>query len=166
MHQVPGGYNASGARPSGYTWVGAAATGLMPAGITNLGTDLTNDHPIGVAYCGGGLTGAGTTVSGSCADTDFISQSVTTTSDGRTAVLKTATINSNQVFWIDLDGNTSRGKADINLYTRDFAAGTSRPSVECGSCHDPHVESKASDNIMFMRVTTAGSKICLSCHVK
>lgn len=161
-----GGYNAAGARPSGYTWTGAPATGLLPSGITNLGADLTNDHPIGIEYCGGGISGSSTTVSGTCTDADFISPSISTTSDGRTATLKTASINSNQVFWVDLDGNSTRGKADINLYTRTFAAGANRPSVECGSCHDPHVESKGSDNIMFMRVTTAGSKICLSCHVK
>jgi predicted CXXCH cytochrome family protein len=162
-----GGYDSTGARPAvAWTWTGAAATGLMPAGVTNLGADLKNDHPVGIAYCGGGLTGATTVVSGTCADGDFISPAISTTSDGRTGTFKTATINTNQVFWIDLDGNSTRGKTDINLYTRTFAAGANRPSVECGSCHDPHVESKGSDNVMFMRVTTSGSKICLSCHVK
>ena len=150
-----------------WTWAGANQTlGKLAAGIiTNLGTDLKNDHPIGIAYCGGGLTGATTTVSGTCADADFISPTIATTSDGRTATIKTASINSNQVFWIDLDANGTRGKNDINLYTRAFTA-ASGPSVECGSCHDPHQVSKGTDNIMFMRVTTAGSQICLSCHIK
>ena len=162
-----GGYDSTGTRPAvAWTWTGAAADGLMPAGVTNLGIDLKNDHPVGIAYCGGGLTGATTVVSGTCADGDFISPAISTTSDGRTGTFKTATINTNQVFWIDLDGNSTRGKTDINLYTRTFAAGANRPSVECGSCHDPHVESKDTDNVMFMRVTTSGSKICLSCHVK
>jgi hypothetical protein len=162
-----GGFNASGARPAGWVWTGANQTaGSLTGAITNLGADLKNDHPIGIAYCGGGLTGAAGVVSGTCADGDFISPAIASTSDGRTATFKTATINTNQVFWIDLDASGTRGKADINLYTRTFAAGANRPSVECGSCHDPHVESKGSDNVMFMRVTTAASKICLSCHVK
>lgn len=167
MFNAPGagGYNAAGARLAGATWAAAVgATGVMPAGITALGTDLKNDHPIGISYCGGGITGAGTTVSGTCADESFIN-AATTTSDGRSAELKTASINTNQVFWVDVDGAAGRGKGDMVLYTRDFS-GTNRPSVECGSCHDPHVESKGTDNIMFMRVTTAGSKVCLSCHVK
>lgn len=168
-----GGYTAGGARLAGATWSAAVgATGVMPAGITNLGQDLTNDHPIGIEYCGGGLTGATTTVSGTCRNGDFVGASATTTSDGRAGVtVQTASINSRQVFWVDLDANAARGKNDIQLYTRDFTAvrtgaSAAGPSVECGSCHDPHVESKGSDNIMFMRVTTAGSQICLSCHVK
>ncbi len=163
-----GGGSSTGASPAGWVWAGANQTAgkIAAAAITNIGADLKNDHPVGIAYCGGGLTGATTVVSGTCADGDFISPAITTTSDGRTATFKTASINANQVFWIDLDASGTRGKTDINLYTRTFAAGANRPSVECGSCHDPHVESKGTDNVMFMRVTTAGSKICLSCHVK
>jgi predicted CXXCH cytochrome family protein len=168
MMNAPG---AGTAQTGTWNWTGANQTGgLLKAGIiTNIGEDLRNDHPIGIQYCGGGLTGSGTTVSGTCADGDFINAGtvpISTTSDGRTATFKTATINNNKVFWIDLDGNSTRGKADINLYTRSFTGGANTPSVECGSCHDPHVASKDQDNIMFMRVTTAGSKICLSCHVK
>jgi hypothetical protein len=37
--------------------------------------------------------------------------------------VKTASINSNQVFWVDVDGNTGRGKGDLQLYTRDFSQG-------------------------------------------
>lgn len=165
-----GGYNVAGARLTGATWaLAVGATGLMPAGIANLGTDLKNDHPVGVEYCGGGITGTGTTVTSACKDGDFIAGSSTTTSDGRTAQVNTASVNSKQVFWVDVDGTAGRGKGDLMLYTRDFTSkggAAAGPSVECGSCHDPHVESKGSDNIMFMRVTTAGSKICLSCHVK
>lgn len=165
-----GGYNAAGAAMPGASWSGADQTAgkLINAGTSAamLSADLTNDHPIGIQYCGGGLTGSGGTsaspaaVSGTCADSDF-----------NTAVL-TASVNSKQIFWIEAkpDGSTSTGtgrqKGDIALYTRDFTAAAGTPSVECGSCHDPHVESKSSDNIMFMRVTTAGSAICLACHVK
>jgi len=156
-----GGYNAAGARPADWTWTGVGASGLMPAGVTNLGTDLRNDHPIGIQYCGGGLSGSATTLSGSCTDGDFING----TADASGRLIKTATINTNQVFWVEVNGVAGRQKDDIALYTRTFTAGTG-PSVECASCHDPHVESKGTDNIAFMRVTTNGSQICLSCHVK
>jgi predicted CXXCH cytochrome family protein len=156
-----GGYNAGGAVPAGNVWAGANKI----TGVAMIGTDLRNDHPIGVEYCGGGITGSGVTVSGSCTNSDFIGPGSTTTSDGRTATLMASSINGNQSFWVDVDGNAGRGKGDIMLYTRSFAGAVLRPSVECGSCHDPHVESTSS-GVNFMRVTTAGSQICLSCHVK
>lgn len=34
--------------------------------------------------------------------------------------------------------------------------------VECASCHNPH----GTPNRFFLRVPTAGSQLCLSCHVK
>lgn len=165
-----GGYVAAGAVPLGWTWSGSST---MPVGIANIGSDLKNDHPIGIQYCGGGLTsnGAGS-VTGTCADSDFISSVNTVTSDGRSATVNSALINNGNVFWIDLPSNNGtakdgkRGKQDIALYTRDFTGSAGTPSVECGSCHDPHVESIGTDNVSFMRVSTAGSKICLSCHVK
>lgn len=158
-----GGYNAAGANLGG-VWTGAATMAGTP--IPVLGTDLRNDHPIGIQYCGGGLTGSAGTVTGTCNDADFIGAATRTDSHFSSAVVKTKDINSSPVFWVETGtANGTREKTDISLYTRTFTAGTG-PSVECGSCHDPHVESKGSDNIMFMRVTTAGSAICLSCHVK
>jgi hypothetical protein len=152
-----GGFNATGGGIGGlsFTWTAGADT-LTLAPFPNLGTDLRNDHPIGIQYCGGGLTGTGVAVTGTCANPDF----------QRTSV-QTKTVNGNQVFWVDTTGGTVgvREKTDIALYTRTFTAG-SGPSVECGSCHDPHVATKGTDNLNFMRVTLAGSQICLSCHVK
>lgn len=152
-----GGLNASGSK-RGYAWTGpASGTGLV-SGIANLSGDLTNDHPIGIEYCGGGLSGTGTTVSGTCKDLDF-------KNSGSTNGVKTKSINSQQVFWVD-SGSVAdnRDKGDIILFTRTFSAGA-RPSVECASCHDPH-KAKGSDDVNFMRVATAGSAICLACHTK
>jgi predicted CXXCH cytochrome family protein len=133
-----------------YNWT--AGTELV-AGVANLGADLTNDHPIGIEYCGGGLSNGGTTtLSGTCKDGDFKAPI-------------TNVINSVPVFWVDTNANTARDKADIILYSRTFAAGANRPSVECASCHDPHT-AKGSNDVNFMRVTTAGSAICLACHTK
>jgi len=140
-----GGYNAGGARPSGWTWTGVGADGLMPAGITNLSSDLRNDHPIGVQYCGGGLSDTG---SGTCNDPDF-------------NAISTAVIGALNQFWVDTTGGTAgtREKGDMILYRRTAGFG---PSVECGSCHDPH----NSTNPTFLRVANASSNLCLSCHVK
>ena len=140
-----GGFNAGGARPAGYTWTGAGADGLMPAaGITNLSADLRNDHPIGVEYCGGGITEA----AGTCRDPDF-------------KAVSRATINGLVQFWVDTAGAGTREKADMILYRRAFTANVG-PSVECGSCHDPHNYSNAT----FLRVANSTSNLCLSCHVK
>lgn len=153
-----GGYTSGGGGATGlnYTWTSGAQT-LSGSPIPNLGKDLRNDHPIGIEYCGGGITGSGTTVSGSCKDGDF-----------KRTEMATKNTSSGQVFWVDTSGGVTgtREKTDMILYTRSFSGAVNRPSVECASCHDPHVESKGSDNIMFMRVTTAGSAICLACHTK
>lgn len=154
-----GNYNSGGANQA-YVWTaGGEMIGAAGNSIANLGQNLRNDHPIGIQYCGGGITGTGTTVNGTCRDTDFTSS---------TGGLKTKTINSAQVFWIDTSTvDNVRSKSDIILYTRDFSGGSVKgPSVECASCHDPHVEPKGTDGISFMRVTTSGSKICLACHTK
>jgi predicted CXXCH cytochrome family protein len=37
-------------------------------------------------------------------------------------------------------------------------------SVECGSCHEPHTD--AAGNAPFLRVSNAGSALCLGCHDK
>lgn len=142
-----GGFNPGGARPAGYTWAGAGVDGLMPAnGITNLAADLRNDHPIGVQYCGGGIT----ETAGTCKDPDFKSPN-------------RATINSLVQFWVDTELGTAgtREKSDMILYRRTFATGVG-PSVECGSCHDPHNYT----NPTFLRVANNTSNLCLSCHVK
>ena len=145
-----GGYDANAPRDAaGVGWTGAAGGIMAGTPVPMLGLDLRNDHPIGIQYCGGGLSGSGTTVSGTCRDADFKAP-------------VTASVNSNQIFWVEADGSAgSRGKGDIQLYTRTFGADGAGPSVECGSCHDPHA-----DGGLFMRVSTTGSAICLACHVK
>ncbi len=149
-----GGYNSAGSADASNVWAGSATM----TGVANLGTDMKNDHPIGIEYCGGGLTftGAGA-VQGSCNDSDFVGPSA--------AGVVGAQVNGLNIMYINRNGNVGRQKDDIPLFTRSFTNGATG-SVECASCHDPHVASKGSDNINFMRVTTAGSQICLACHVK
>lgn len=147
-----GGFNAAGVT-QGYTWAGVGQLNSA-TNVANLGKDISNDHPIGIQYCGGGITGSGTTVTAACSDSDFNS-----------AQVQTFVSNSQQIFYINVNGTAGRQSTDIALYTRTFTAGVG-PSVECGSCHDPHQATKGTDNMHFMRVTTQGSSICLSCHIK
>lgn len=135
-----------------YTW-STGANKISATSVANLSKDLTNDHPIGIQYCGGGISGAGAAVSGNCKDSDFVRP-------------VTQAINGSQVFWVDTTTPGTRTKNDIILYTRTFSAGVG-PSVECASCHDPHTQSTNwPAEVNFLRVTTSGSKICLSCHTK
>lgn len=159
-----------------YTWTGSdvdVATGKLATGIVpNLGTDLSNDHPVGIEFCGGTTT-AGTYTggtSGTCVNKDF-----------RDAATKT--INGQSVWWVDNASTTfvnngvtttingtalTREKIDMFLYTRSDS-GSAKPYVECASCHDPHVESKGdatAPQVAFLRVSQAGSGVCLACHTK
>jgi predicted CXXCH cytochrome family protein len=127
----------------GGTWTGSA-DGKMPAGIANLGTSLTNDHPVGIQYCGGGIIGGG----GSCADGDFFAPTE-------------GSIGGGTFWWIETGGNATRSKTDLPLYGRTVS-GTFQPMVECASCHDPHTTGQAT----FLRISNAGSALCLSCHNK
>jgi hypothetical protein len=162
-----GGYDSTGGGNSGltYTWAGTRvnAAGVMQNGggfIANLGTDLSNDHPIGIQYCGGGLTGSGTTVSGTCKDGDF-------------NPLQTASINSNQVFWVET-GGTGKQRTDLPMYSRTGADASLGPLVECASCHDPHVEqgqagptgTGQTSGATFLRISNNSSAVCTTCHVK
>ncbi len=152
-----GNYNAGGANFAG-TWTAGTGTaspvdtttGQLAArtaslGVGNLGVDLRDDHPIGIQYCGGGPTVASPTTA--CSDTDFVAPQNTV-------------ISGNTVFWVDT-GGTGRQKTDMILYNRTFAAGNG-PGVECASCHDPHSDT----NTTFLRISNAGSAVCLACHVK
>ena len=142
-----GGYNAAGAAQN-YTWTGTADGKMPSGGVTNLTGDLRNDHPVGVAYCGGGLTEAG----GSCVDSDFNAAT-------------SGTINGSIQWWVNSAGGTAaREKTDMVLYRRTFTAGVG-PSVECASCHDPHVEETATRKT-FLRIANTGSALCLTCHNK
>jgi len=152
-----GGYTPGGANLA-WTWAGGADT--MPAGITRIGTDLTNDHPIGMNYCG---YSAADTTSGAltCRDTDF---HVTTGTNNNVKFDATKV-----VWWVQTPPgatNPLRDKRDLPLYTRTIAS-VQGPTVECQTCHDPHVSSaNGTSGETFLRIPNTGSQICLSCHVK
>lgn len=164
-----GGFTATGSIMPG-TWSSGNLTpvnanGTMGTGVANLTADLRNDHPIGIAYCGGSpSTGAGPRgVTGqefaTCPDTDF-NGNTTLNNQGSLQVV-IAGQGANSVWYIEKNGSAGRQKTDLPLYTRNFG-GTTGPSVECGTCHDPHTDSQT----MFLRVNNTGSAVCVSCHVK
>jgi len=118
------------------------AGAVLGAGSTDfkaflIGTDLRDDHPVGVRYPAIGP------------NVDF--RELTATSGG----LK----------FFDSNGNGRPDKQEVRVI--DSGNGH---QVECSSCHDPHgVPSGGAMspfNGSFLRVTGAGSAICLTCHSK
>lgn len=116
--------------------VGAGATDFR---VFRIGTDLTNDHPVGVSFPSNNGPG-----------TDF----------------KTPGGTKGSTKFYDNNGNNHMDKDEIRLY--DSGAG---PKVECASCHDPHGVSPGGGpggafNATFLRVSNAGSAVCMTCHSK
>jgi len=140
------------------TWTGANQTlgKLNATAVTNLGTDLSNDHPIGIQYGGGGVT---------------VTNPTAATNDKDFKAPKNKAINGTTVWWVDTEAtpNGTREKTDMMLYTRGtgplnpgYTGQTvAEPFVECASCHDPHTS-----NATFLRISNAGSAVCLACHTK
>lgn len=162
-----GGYNAAGAAWAG-TWTGAGQTlGFIgaPGSVTRIGTDLKNDHPIGIQY-GGGMVGGGAYTKGAIA--------AGTLRDADFKGVQYANVNGNDVWWVDVNANGTRDKTDMILYTRTDSASVNQDQttgatltgaqafVECASCHDPHTSSQPT----FLRMSNAGSGLCLACHIK
>ncbi len=65
--------------------------------------------------------------------------------------------------FFDDNSNGRMDKGEIRLY--DTGSG---PTVECGSCHDPHgvTTSGSLFNATFMRKPNTASGVCLTCHSK
>lgn len=181
-----GGYNsATGARIGNFSG-GDTLNSKVPGGlgdgkvvVQNLTTDLSNDHPVSMQYGGGGLSVATTTVAKMPVDPDFRIPSVMNapTSSGL-----------GKLWFIETGANSlnaaARDREDVILYTRNDViggGGVLQPTVECGSCHDPHNV----ENQTFLRVSNSGvttvannsgmiypnangsaSGLCLTCHDK
>jgi predicted CXXCH cytochrome family protein len=149
----PGNYVATGGPISGGTM--GAMTG---APVPMLETDLRDDHPISIDYAGGACRGFTT---GAC---DPQSQA---TGDPDFQPVQYALINNTNQWWVDVGvaGATAgqRDKTDMILYTRTIS-GTEGPSVECGSCHDPHEDTARP--VSFLRISNDDSAVCLACHIK
>ena len=121
----------------------SSSAGIVGAGATDftlfaIGTDLRNDHPVGIRY----PLPAG-------AGTDF--------RDPPRKEVKLA--------YFDVNGNNRADSNEIRLYNTGDGY-----EVECASCHDPHGVPSAGPgsvfNPTFLRISNAGSAVCLTCHSK
>lgn len=120
----------------------ASTAGFIGAGATDfrvfvIGTDLRDDHPIGVRYPAAGP------------GVDF----------------RVPTGTYGNLRYFDTNSNGRPDKNEIRMF--DTGEGH---EVECASCHDPHGVPSGGPgstfNRSFLRVSNAGSNLCLSCHVK
>jgi hypothetical protein len=103
-----------------------------------IGTDLRNDHPVGIRFPPNAGVG-----------TDF----------------KDPPRKESRLAYFDTNGNARADSGEIRLYNSGEGY-----EVECASCHDPHgVPSAGAGSVFnptFLRVSNAGSGVCLSCHTK
>ena len=155
-----------------------AAT-TMPDGVTpntgytrNLGTDLTNDHPISVAYTRTLATNDGEMRTGGADATGSVvvaGNNLTAGVNGWTRMSFDAAV-------------ARRGSGVKAMFPLEAAAGGGPGSVQCGTCHDPHIRDDAAGepNAKFLRGSRlqrqslpadtsfdAGRDIlCLACHDK
>lgn len=126
------------------------------------------DHPFGVAYRGGRQVHVKREQIGPTKDASLpfrAAQHLVAMEDFRE--VSQGVVEGREVFWVSRNGITSRRtRNDLPLYGRDDAelgAGTGflTPHIECSSCHDPHASTET-----FLRVSAAGSQLCLTCHNK
>lgn len=126
------------------------------------------DHPFGVAYRGARQAHMQREQlsTGKDASSPFrAAQHVVAMEDFRE--VSQGVVEGREIFWVSRNGITSRRtRNDLPLYGRDdsdFGTGVGllTPHIECSSCHDPHTSTET-----FLRVSAAGSQLCLTCHNK
>lgn len=132
---------------------------------------LAGDHPFGVPYRGAVKNRVLPPVSGSKTDSVTegspfrAAQHLKALEDFRDA--SQGVIEGRAVWWVSRSGITMRRtRNDLPLYGRsvtDSQLGYAEtiPHIECSSCHDPHTQADS-----FLRVPSAASQICLTCHDK
>ncbi|MCF6229264.1 MAG: cytochrome c3 family protein [Gammaproteobacteria bacterium] len=164
-------FPGSGAANSGPAWTFDSAQGTMStagfltSGIAAIGVDLRDDHPVGILYAGGNVVGNEAN-NANFTDPDFLP-------------VETAVIGGATYWYVETNASPGRDRGDMILYSRTdvnaIGGGTiagTQPYVECASCHDPHTTSSqlsgggASGEVDFLRMSNAGSALCLACHIK
>jgi predicted CXXCH cytochrome family protein len=83
---------------------------------------------------------------------------------GTGVIAHTLTVANTDLWYVDT-GAAGYQATDFPLYSRTDVTGSAllQPTVECGTCHDPH-----SGNPTFLRLSggNQGSQVCLTCHAK
>ena len=174
-----GGYNpTTGTRIGNFVGGDQVGGKLSPTVVQNLTTDLSNDHPISMQFGGGGVSVATPALAKTYDPDFFVPQN-----------MAAPTASGLQKLWYIESGANSlnpaaRDRMDVILYTRNDVVGGGgvlQPTVECGSCHDPHNV----QNQTFLRISNGGkttvpnnaemvypnanggpSGLCLTCHNK
>ena len=156
-----------------------------------IGTDLSNDHPISMQYGGGGLASghaiaatndpdyaqaaaAGTGGPGGLVHNNTSHAGANNSNGGNVDGSGTGLVRHDtngkggfaDRWWVDANGvDGFQNGGDMPLYTRNDITGGGavvQPTVECGTCHDPH-----SGNTTFLRIPgNENSQVCLTCHAK
>jgi len=159
--------------------------GILSTSNSNLGTDLKNDHPIGFTYDSALANHADENelIDPAASEGDHIgirigagvanfNQSLTATQTPGSGNFTTA----NTHVSVPLESVASLRASGQTTFVNNSATG----SVECTTCHDPHIRSSNnSENIKFLRLhrfqksaITVGSFaidsdiMCLACHKK
>jgi len=135
-----------------------------------------SDHPIGIPYAGEAGTEVGGVWQPATIDEQARAHRLRIQSGaatgarliGRTGFrpASRSVIDQRAVWWVATSANPARRtRNDLPLYG-DVEAGSgpasatiSAPTIECGTCHDPHATTP-----MFLRISNNGSRLCLSCH--
>jgi predicted CXXCH cytochrome family protein len=140
----------------------------------------SNDHPIGIPYAGAAGIDVGGVWQRATIDEQVRAhrRRVTTGSTDGARIFgrggfrppSQTVIDERIVWWIPTSANSARrARSDLPLYgSAESSAETvsgptdatvAVPTIECGTCHDPHTTTP-----MFLRIPNAGSRLCLSCH--
>jgi len=138
---------------------------------------VSGDHPIGVPYAGfGGTDVGGVWQPATIEEQRRAHQARATGRSGAARGMATgrngfrapmqSLVDGRVVWWVATSLNAGRRtRSDLPLYgsldsTADLqAAEMVVPTVECATCHDPHIATAS-----FLRIDNGGSRVCLSCH--
>ncbi len=167
--------------------------GTFATSKSNLGVDLRNDHPIGFTYNSNLVVDDGELIDPASSEGDHIGVPVGSgvAQNNEILVLGGATAGANQPtattgtgISVPLESVISGlGNRDVdNNITRTLISAPGTGSVECTTCHDPHIRSSDNSvNIKFLRLRrfqkTAGPIVgngfninndinCIACHKK
>jgi len=121
---------------------------------TALGTAPATGQPGGLIIVSGGATSqAG------------VGETTGAVNGSGTGVIAHSTTLAGADLWYVDTGTAGYQATDFPLYSRTDVTGSAllQPTVECGTCHDPH-----SGNPTFLRLSggNQGSQVCLTCHAK
>ncbi len=133
-------------------------------------SSTSRDHPFGVPYRGAlrhSAPSGAIVIPKADSSTPFrTARHLLSVEDFREA--SEGVVENRAVFWVSRNGVTARRtRNDLPLYGRvnssdpGMESGMAVPHIECSSCHDPHTKTET-----FLRVSAAGSQLCLTCHDK